>query len=68
MKRAHKGTFHKSSSKYLDRYVQEFADKYNIRCRNTLGQIDEIVRGMEDKHLTYIKLKRNNGLSAVVRL
>ena len=31
LKRAHKGTFHKISPKHLDRYVQEFAGKHNIR-------------------------------------
>ena len=31
LKRAHKGTFHKISPKHLDRYVQEFAGRHNIR-------------------------------------
>ena len=31
LKRAHAGTFHKLSPKHLDRYVQEFAGKHNIR-------------------------------------
>ena len=67
LKRAHKGTFHKLSPKHLDRYVQEFAGKHNIRCHDTLGQMGEIVRGMEGKRLPYTKLKRDNGLSAAAR-
>ncbi|MDE0101411.1 MAG: IS1595 family transposase [Bryobacterales bacterium] len=31
LKRAHRGTFHKISSKHVDRYVQEFADRHNMR-------------------------------------
>ena len=38
LKRAHKGTFHKISPKHLDRYVQEFAGKHNIRESGTLAQ------------------------------
>ena len=31
LKRAHKGTFHKLSPKHLNRYVQEFASRQNLR-------------------------------------
>ena len=34
LKRAHKGTFHKLSPKHLDRYVQEFAGRHNLRERD----------------------------------
>ena len=39
LKRAHKGTFHKLSPKHLDRYIQEFAGKHNIRELGTLAQM-----------------------------
>ena len=32
-----KGTFHKLSPKHLDRYVQEFAGKHNLREHDTIG-------------------------------
>ena len=35
LKRAHMGTFHKLSPKHLDRYVQEFAGKHNMRNPGT---------------------------------
>ncbi len=35
-KRAEKGTFHKISPKHLNRYVQEFAGKHNLRDMDTL--------------------------------
>ena len=31
LKRVHTGTFHKMSPKHLNRYVQEFAGKHNVR-------------------------------------
>ena len=37
LKRAHTGTFHKMSPKHLNRYVQEFAGKHNVRESDTLG-------------------------------
>ena len=39
LKRAHKGTFHKSSPKHLNRYVQECAGKHNMRESGTLAQM-----------------------------
>ena len=35
LKRAHKGTFHKISPKHLDRYIQEFAARHNLREEDT---------------------------------
>ncbi len=56
LKRAHKGTFHKISPKHLDRYVQEFAAKHNIRDRDTIDQINAVVADMEGKRLRYFDL------------
>ena len=44
LKRAHKGTFHKISPKHLDRYVQEFAGKHNIREADTIKQMESTGR------------------------
>ena len=41
LKRAHAGTFHKLSPKHLNRYVQEFACKHNIRDLGTLAQMHD---------------------------
>ena len=46
LKRAHKGTFHKISPKHLDRYVQEFAGKHNVREQDTVEQMAAVVEGM----------------------
>lgn len=67
LKRAHKGIYHKMSPKHLDRYVQEFAGRHNIRELGTLLQMSAVVRGFEGKRLTYAKLKQPNGLSSGAR-
>ncbi len=46
LKRAHKGTFHKISPKHLNRYVQEFAGKHNIRGEDTLEQMKFVALGL----------------------
>ncbi|MYB35452.1 MAG: transposase [Gammaproteobacteria bacterium] len=42
-KRAHKGTFHKTGPKHLNRYVHEFVGKHNIRDLDTLAQMGDTV-------------------------
>ena len=53
LKRAHKGTFHKLSPKHLDRYVQEFAGRHNVREMDTIDQMAKIAKGMDGKRLRY---------------
>ena len=36
LKRAHKGTYHKMSEKHLDRYVNEFVVRQNVREQDTI--------------------------------
>ena len=67
LKRAHKGTFHKLSPKHLDRYVQEFAGRHNVREQNTIDQMATLADGMEGKRLTYPRLIQANGLSSGAR-
>ena len=62
LKRAHKGTFHKLSPKHLDRYVQEFAGRHNVREQDTIEQMIAVTVGMEGKRLTYEQLIAPNGL------
>ena len=53
LKRTHKGTFHKMSTKHLHRYVGEFTDKHNVRGVDTLAQMQLLARGMTHKRLKY---------------
>ena len=67
LKRAHKGTFHKLSPKHLDRYVQEFAGRHNVREQDTIEQMAAVTEGMEGKRLTYEQLIASNGLESGAR-
>ena len=67
LKRAHKGTFHKLSPKHLDRYVQEFAGRHNVRDLDTIDQMGQTAAGMDGKRLRYKDLIAKNGLSSGAR-
>ena len=57
LRRAHMGTFHKFSPKHLQRYVNEFAAKNNIRDLETIDQMRHVVHQMPQERLTYSQLK-----------
>ncbi len=57
-KRGYHGTYHHVSEKHLNRYVQEFAGRYNIRELDTPDQMARVVRGMEGKRLKYRDLTK----------
>ena len=67
LKRAHKGTFHKISPKHLDRYVQEFAGKHNIRESGTLAQMRDTVARLVGHRLLHRDLVADNGLASGAR-
>ena len=67
LKRAHKGTFHKISPKHLNRYVQEFAGKHNVRDSDTLFQMRDTVARLVGRNLLYRDLIADNGLSSGAR-
>ncbi len=62
LKRAHKGTFHKFSPKHLDRYVQEFAGRHNVRDADTIDIMTTFAAGAVGKRLRYRELIADNGL------
>ena len=55
-KRAYKGTYHWMSLKHLQRYVNECCGRLNLRGLDTFGQLEEFVRGIEGKRLTFREL------------
>ena len=67
LKRAHTGTFHKLSPKHLDRYVQEFASRHNLRDKDTIDIMAAVAGGMRGKRLRYRDLIAPNGLSSGAR-
>ena len=53
LKRAHKGTYHKISKKHLNRYVNEFVIRHNIREEDTIRQMEILVAGMIGRRVMY---------------
>ena len=66
-KRAHKGTYHKTNPKHLNRYVQEFVGRHNQRELDTIDQMSDVVIGMSGKRLRYGDLIADNGLDSGAR-
>ena len=56
LKRGYHGTYHCMSPRHLQRYVNEFNGRHNIRPLDTLQQMRAIVRGLEDRRLRYREL------------
>ena len=56
LKRGYHGTYHRMSPKHLQRYVNEFAGRHNVRPLDTIQQMRAIVRGLEGKRLRYREL------------
>ncbi len=53
LKRAHKGVYHRLSVKHLQRYVDSFAAKRNIRDADTIDQMAATVAAMFGREITY---------------
>ncbi len=64
LKRAHKGVYHRLSPKHLQRYVNIFAGRQNVRELDTLAQMQAVVMGMIGRRLMYRDLVADNGESA----
>ena len=56
LKRGYHGTYHHMSAKHLQRYVNEFAGRANVREMGTVDQMGRLVRGMRGKQLPYKEL------------
>ncbi len=67
LKRAHKGIYHKFSSKHLHRYIADFAGRHNVREADTLSQMAGLAFGMAGKRPTYASLIADNGLPSRAR-
>ncbi len=59
LKRGYHGTFHHFSVKHLQRYVNEFAGRYNVRDCDTIDQMEHVMTHMIGKRLTYKTLIAN---------
>ena len=53
LKRGYHGTYHNMSVKHLQRYVNEFAGRHNLRGIDTIDQMAAIAKGFDKKRLRY---------------
>ena len=67
LKRGYHGTYHKMSQKHLERYINEFSGRHNVREADTIDQMEAAVTHMVGKHLAYSALIADNGLSSGAR-
>ena len=65
MTRAYDGTCHKLSHKHLQRYVDEFTGRHNIRNMNIEVQMALIAAAMTGQRLRFDELTADNGLPQV---
>ena len=56
LKRGYNGVDHHMSPDHLDRYVDEFAGRHNVRNANTIDQMAYVAHGLLDKRLEYKEL------------
>ncbi len=67
MERGHDGIHHRMGPKHLQRYVDGFAGRHNVRNADTIRQMESIVTGMVGRKPTYERLIADNGLSGGAR-
>ena len=56
LKRGYHGTYHRMSTKHLDKYIREFSGRHNIRGLDTIDQMKVMAKGMDQKRLNYREL------------
>ena len=56
LKRGHMGGYHQMSKKHLQRYIDEYVGRHNIRPLATMTQIEVTFKGMAGKRLKYKEL------------
>jgi len=61
LKKGYHGTFHHFSPKHMNRYVNEFVTRHNIRKQDTIVMMGDTVSLMHGKRLTYKQLINKEG-------
>lgn len=56
LKRGYYGIYHRMSVKHLQKYIDEFSNRNNVRPMDTMDQINATINGLVGKRLTYKEL------------
>ena len=56
LKRGYHGVYHKMSVKHLQKYIDEFSNRTNVRQLDTIDQINATIAGLVGKRLKYKEL------------
>ena len=56
LKRGYYGIYHHWSIKHLQRYINEFTTRFNLRDETPLNRIQSVITGSYNKHLSYKEL------------
>ena len=64
LKRGYYGTYHRMSPKHLQRYVNEFVGRHNVRGLDTVEQMEQTAQGLFGKEITYKALTRKTELDS----
>lgn len=62
LKRGYNGVYHKMSVKHLQKYIDEFSNRHNIRPMHTLDQVNATIAGLAGKRLKYKELINEGGV------
>ena len=62
LKRGHDGTYHHMSLKHLGRYIPEFSGRHNDRPLDTIEQMQNMVRGLNNGKLRYADVTEKDTL------
>lgn len=56
LKRGHYGVYHQMSDKHLERYVDEFSTRMNMRLLDTMSKVENVIAGSIDRTMPYKEL------------
>ena len=59
LKRGYHGIYHHMNPRHLQRYINEFAGRADVREKDTIAQMTALVAGSVGKRLMYIALIKN---------
>ncbi len=66
VKQARRDVYHKISKRRLQRYIDDFSSRHDVRCADAVHRLGAVVSGMAGKRLTWADPIADNGPSSGV--